>query len=127
VNQARLAELQRQRLLVREHLAWLDREIAATSADAPVPAGTVAQNLPLAGTPAPENLDSYQPDPAGAAREARRGCLLFTAVLCVIGALSCAAFYYFYYRDQSPAGMSEKSSPPAKISTPPPNSAKPRP
>jgi hypothetical protein len=44
----RLAELRRQRALIAEHLAWLDREIATSSS---------ASAVPAAATPAPAALD----------------------------------------------------------------------
>lgn len=58
----RLSELRRQRALIEEHLAWLDREIAAESPQSadepsresraqPAPSGTVPQAQSASGAP----------------------------------------------------------------------------
>lgn len=70
----RLTELQRQRALLQEHLAWLDREIAAAqSAAAPsatptpvVASPSPAPLAPSAPTPTPASplLDSLPANPA---------------------------------------------------------------
>ena len=52
----RLTELVRQRALVSDHLAWLDREIERTTAEATIPAaagGVMA--APTSATPLPQN------------------------------------------------------------------------
>lgn len=54
----RLAELRRQRALIAEHLAWLDREIAAAgSASAASPEPPIASGLEAASAPVPAELD----------------------------------------------------------------------
>lgn len=141
MNAERLAELQRQRDLVRAHLAWLEREIEALgAASAPAPAThraavesatkpgertpTPPLSAPEAGlVPAPEfaaklasdtAVSHYQPDPGAAARDARRGCLLAATVglLLLLGAL--AALYLAYYRDR-PLFFPREAAPVEKV------------
>lgn len=97
MNPKRLAELQQQRELVRQHLAWLEREIAKEHSVAP-PA-TPPAVVSVAVRPSP--LDTApQPDPSAAAANARRGCLvLFFAVIALM-ALGLAAVYFLRYRDR---------------------------
>lgn len=57
----RVAELRRQRTLIAEHLAWLDRELAA-AAPSPQPAGTPAAAQPVSQAPAPVSV-SIPPPP----------------------------------------------------------------
>lgn len=97
----RLAVLRRQRQLLTEHLAWLDREIAAAedaSASSlypnfPPPGALATPDLPLASDPLPETLD-----PRAVHDNVRRGCFLYfaLALLTLIAAL--AAFYFLYHR-----------------------------
>lgn len=106
----RLAELVRQRALVQEHLAWLNREIAhaadlakATSATGAAPAalpppGTSAVPPPAATAtraptpPAVQAVDAdeiiarYQTSPVNVKQDVRKGCLLyFSAALVLLG------------------------------------------
>jgi hypothetical protein len=108
VHPDRLAELQRQRELVREHLAWLDREIAGA---APVISGEKAPTQtpvkPTTPTPAhangpmPSSLSPFSapavPDPIGSAADAKRGCLIFAAIAFFLGALALVAIYFLRY------------------------------
>ena len=60
----RLSELVRQRALVSEHLAWLDREIERTSAETAPPAaagGITAAPTPTSATPLPLNPSPPSP------------------------------------------------------------------
>jgi len=105
----RLAELVRQRALVQEHLAWLNREIAhaadaaksataAVPAPAPLPAATAsappaaAPLVPAALPASPKAIDAdeiiaqYQATPANVKQDVRKGCLLyFSAALVLLG------------------------------------------
>jgi len=105
----RLAELVRQRALVQEHLAWLNREIAnaaeaakATTAAPPAPlppagARAVPPTVILAPAPAApatgmgavqadEIMAQYQATPANVKQDVRKGCLLyFSAALVLLG------------------------------------------
>lgn len=98
----RLAELRRQRALVAEHLAWLDREIAAANPAAPPPpslspavespAVTATRSEPLPPAPAPQPPASALPEsrPADIRRDVRRGCLLYFALAALLVAGGCA-------------------------------------
>ncbi len=105
MNPQRLAELQRQRDLVREHLAWLEREIArehsvTPQAVAPAVVSVSVSGQPAASAPSPLSVEMPKPDPAGAASEARRGCLtLFIAAFAIL-ALALFAIYFLHYRDR---------------------------
>ncbi|MFT3828428.1 MAG: hypothetical protein QM691_01855 [Opitutaceae bacterium] len=103
--QDRLAELRRQRALVAEHLAWLDRELAAaapaeaaspSSENKPRPASDLAAPPPglPAGPLAP--ADNPPPDstphaalpeakPAEIRSDVRRGCFLYFAIATLLG------------------------------------------
>ena len=97
----RLADLRRQRALVQEQLAWIDREIAALGHAAPPPAPRVAPAstlTPPADLPPSEAAD-YQPDPVAAHSAARRGCLMYTVIALVVFAGVLAAIYFYAYRD----------------------------
>ena len=97
--QDRLAELRRQRALVAEHLAWLDREIAAAEgkpspaplpAPTPTPAPTATEILAKVAEPAPalppvasDHPDAAllpEPQPTDIKNDVRRGCLLYFAL-----------------------------------------------
>lgn len=56
----RVAELRRQRALIAEHLAWLDRELAAT-APSPQPANTPAATQAAIPAPAPISVGNPPP------------------------------------------------------------------
>ena len=105
----RLAELQRQRALVQEHLAWLDREIAAagkpTDRSLPAAATTTATTLPATPTavapkPTPsevhvdELLAQYRSAPGAVRQDVRKGCLLYFALALVVLAASVAILYF---------------------------------
>ncbi len=109
MNPQRLAELQRQRDLVREHLAWLEREIArehsvTPQAIAPAVVSVSVQPEPSSPTPTPAvptfPSELPKPDPVGAAAEARRGCLLLFIAAFAILALALFAIYFLHYRDR---------------------------
>jgi hypothetical protein len=85
----RLKDLQRQRALAQEQLAWLDREIAReTSGTATVPS-VPAPHVPQPGvpvvpqSPAPSTADAddiiaqYQQQPETVHGEVKRGCFLY--------------------------------------------------
>lgn len=113
----RLDDLVRQRALVQEHLAWLNREIA-TAAEA-AKATTSAPPAPLppagasAGPPAvilasskaapasgvgaveaDEIMAQYQATPANVKQDVRKGCLLyFSAALLLLGLVVTVLYY----------------------------------
>ncbi|HEX7630841.1 MAG TPA: hypothetical protein VF388_01805 [Lacunisphaera sp.] len=104
----RLAELQRQRALAQEQLAWFDREIARETGQ-PVPVAAVANPVETptasadqavkdaaAAREAEHILAQFQEVPQDAAKDAKQGCYLWFAFLMTIVLLSGAAIYFFY-------------------------------
>lgn len=101
----RLAELRRQRQLMQEHLAWLDREIAAAGSPpadpAPIaePAANPAISQP-APTPAsgPDEADAllrqYTASPESLQKDVRKGCFLYFA-LASLAVIALVAVLYF--------------------------------
>ena len=113
----RLKELQRQRALLQEHLAWLDHEIAGESGRAdetkPVAAGpagvTFSAPKPQPAVPAfpsPESasaataaaeaiIEKYQRTTPSVQSEVKRGCFLyFFLALALVGAGVLALYLY---------------------------------
>ena len=100
----RLQELLRQKALLDEHAAWLEREIAAER-------GRAGENLPAAAPPAPVPappppgmtdadadalLDQYRNNPQSIQQEVKRGCLLyFFGALALVG-LGVLIVYFVY-------------------------------
>ena len=111
VNPVRLAELNHQRALVREQLAWLEREIARETIGEglstfvpppPVPQSVVqVRTEQLTASPQiQKEIEAYQPDPISAVRDTRRGCFIALAIsaLVLIGVFT--AIYLLHYRDR---------------------------
>ncbi|MFT3781706.1 MAG: hypothetical protein QM790_06770 [Nibricoccus sp.] len=114
----RLTELLRQRSLLQEHLAWLDREIAQESGASTdivnVPAtSTTVPPLPARNTALPkasnssltandstaENiLHEYQNDPRVLGEDTRKGCLRLALIGGTIGLLLAGIVYVLYAR-----------------------------
>jgi hypothetical protein len=108
----RLAELQRQRALAQEQLAWFDREIARESgltASAPVapafvPSGPIISAKVIDDSPndavvaraADEIISQYQQAPANAAQDAKKGCYLWFAFLMMTVVLFGVGVYLVY-------------------------------
>jgi hypothetical protein len=101
----RLAELRRQRALVQEHLAWLDREIAAAAPPAPpaapmppAPASGAAPAAPpppAAGAADVDEIVAHYRSAPGAVREdVRKGCLLYFALALAVFAAGVAILYF---------------------------------
>lgn len=99
----RLSELQRQRALLQEHLAWLEGEIAqASPAQAATPVSPDRAILP-ASAPGPTGLQPSSPvtaadhpqETAGAmAADAKRGCMIAFAIgMVLFFALVLGAYY----------------------------------
>jgi hypothetical protein len=114
----RLNELQRQRALVQEHLAWLDREIAAEAGGAH-PAAAPQRLASQAGAPAPprptvlqqpsptptnlaqseavadEILSKYHVEPQSLQTKVKRGCFMyFFLALLLVGLCALGLFLY---------------------------------
>ena len=98
----RLPELRRQRTLVAEHLAWLDREIAAaggetsaTPAASPPPAHPGdAVDLPAAE----KILAEFRREAELSPTKMRRGCLWSFVAGMALLVLGVAAIYWLRYR-----------------------------
>jgi hypothetical protein len=87
----RLAELKRQRALLQEHVAWLDREITAeqiktsqpanVAAPAPQPSPAAAANPAPSATPDADALiGQYSSSPESLQSDVRKGCFLYFAI-----------------------------------------------
>lgn len=123
----RLAELRRQRALMQEHLAWLDREIAQlerTETRAPLP--KPATPTPISVTPAAADpfkqpmlsatqrssdavpgtgsasadaiLEQYRVEPGSLKSDVRKGCFLYFAAAFVLLALGIAVLWLAFRR-----------------------------
>jgi hypothetical protein len=99
-------DLRRQRDLVREHLAWLDGEIAALDQTAQAPAQPLrpqsGEIRPAPFVPAPPDardadaiLEEYRQPPTSIARNARVGCLIYFGAALALMALAVVAFYFY--------------------------------
>ena len=104
----RLKDLQRQRAIALEQLAWLDREIAAQSGQT-APAPSPAWPAPVASGAAPppaahpeaaaeELLAKYQNDPVNVKSNVKRGCFLYFFLAFVLVGLAVLALYYHTFR-----------------------------
>ncbi|HWZ95872.1 MAG TPA: hypothetical protein VNW30_11815 [Opitutaceae bacterium] len=101
----RLQELRRQRALVQEHLAWLDREIVSASSEA-TPPKPAAQSQPPAppagGNDVVEVIKSFEAESRSNPAKAKWGCIwIFVATLALM-ALCLFAFYRYVSLHQSP-------------------------
>ena len=108
----RLAELQRQRALAQEQLAWFDREIAKESGQVPAaPAATAASPaistpaspLPLAALDAAtartadDIIAQYQRKaPSNPAGDAKKGCWLWFIFALGMFAICVVSLYFIY-------------------------------
>jgi hypothetical protein len=102
----RSEELRRQRELVREHLAWLDREIAAAEGStlpqerAPLsPPRIVPPSYSSPAQPEPADaeaiLSEFRQDTTSITSDTRRGCILYVvAALGVLALIVTAMFFY---------------------------------
>jgi hypothetical protein len=100
----RLKELQRQRALAQEQVAWFDREIARESGGIAKTADPVVGGVPPPReieTPAPnpdELLKQYQSSGTSIHSEVKRGCLMYFFAALALLALGIAAFWFFWKR-----------------------------
>ncbi|MDB6115939.1 MAG: hypothetical protein JWQ62_2884 [Lacunisphaera sp.] len=114
----RLTELQRQRALLQEHLAWLEREIAR---EAGAPARPAAAPLPhLTQAPFPALAQRREPDPVAAqhaaeeimaryqqpvadtTKDVKRGCYLYFALAMGLLILGVVGWYYLHTQLAAP-------------------------
>lgn len=100
----RLRELQRQRALAQEQVAWLDREIAKeaqASAGSQPPAAPVAPGLIVAVPTeaiADEILAQHRQSAQNATKDVKRGCYLYFALAMGAVMLFAAGVYFIYSR-----------------------------
>ena len=98
----RLQELLRQKTLLAEQAAWLEREIAAEQARAgvtpPAPAaGAPASPPPASSVATAEALfEQYRPNPQSVQQEVKRGCYLYFLGALVLLGLGVFAIYLVY-------------------------------
>jgi len=109
----RRAELLRQRELLREHLAWLEREIAADGENAAPPG---EPDLPASeaqgAVPRPPDLDPPRPDVEAimaqyqptvpVATQTKAGCILYFVLGLAFLAVLVTGFYYYLRTHQAP-------------------------
>ena len=107
----RLPELRRQRALVQEQLAFLDREIAAATGEAkpaaqippPLPAAqSQPAALPAVGGEADELIKSLEAESRSSLAEAKWGCIWIFVAALVLLALGLFALYLYASHHQSP-------------------------
>jgi hypothetical protein len=114
----RLKDLQRQRALAQEQLAWFDREIARESGQAPATAQPVAVPLsaappapsapvvPSAAVPAApsaaeaerladEIIARYKNEHASSPADVKRGCFLYFGLAFLLVAVGLVALYFY--------------------------------
>jgi hypothetical protein len=94
----RLDELRRQRDLLRENLAFIEREIAAETRSQ---GGTLPPPLrlpdPVEDRTAEAILAEYQRPPAAISQQAKVGCIAyFAGALLLLLALAAAAAFFYY-------------------------------
>jgi hypothetical protein len=106
----RLEDFRRQRDLLRRHLEWLDREIAALEgalSEAPPAAPTYSPASPAEPTPerarisdldAEAILAEYRRPPVDLQRQTRLGCFIYFGVALALLALFVAGVYYLSRR-----------------------------
>lgn len=99
----RLEEIRRQRDLLREHLARLDREIAGLEGKAPPSAAPAASPAPSARTGLIESeaeaiLARFRQPAVSIHKRTKLGCLLYFAAALVVMALCVAVLYVLVKR-----------------------------
>jgi hypothetical protein len=111
VNPSRLAELNHQRALVREQLAWLEREIAKETAGLnPIAVvQTAAARDAVQSVQVRPELEAFQPDPTSAAINTRRGCFTAVAIVALILIAALTAIYFLRYGDRPLLFVAEES------------------
>ena len=103
----RLQKLLRQRALIQEHLAWLDREIAENQEVPPLPTSIARPSQIIAAPPpstinpsdeAEKILGQFQKNTGDLQTDTRRGCLFIFSIAMGLFVLSVIVAYYFYAR-----------------------------
>lgn len=109
----RLAELQRQRALAQEQLAWIDREIAKEKGQAATMPSVPAPVVPTTAPAPPDNrvaLDAatareadqiiaeFQKGPSTAGSDTRKGCWLWFVCALALFGIGVTAIFVVYGR-----------------------------
>ena len=94
----RLQELLRQKALLAEQAAWLEREIAAEQARAGVTPPSAVAIAPASPPPASTEalFEQYRPNPQSVQQEVKRGCYLYFLGALVLLGLGVFAIYLVY-------------------------------
>ena len=98
----RLKDLQRQRALAQEQLAWLEREIARESGATTLPAPAATPIPPPTAGPAHSEADAeammaqYRNNPESLHGDVKRGCLLYFFAAFGLLVLGLVAFYFLH-------------------------------
>jgi hypothetical protein len=101
----RLTELQRQRVLAQEQLAWLEKEIARETGQTAPAAHSASAPRPRSVTPAPVTpppaaadaeaiLAQYQGEPDSLHKSVKLGCFLYFFAALGLLVLSVTAWYF---------------------------------
>jgi hypothetical protein len=104
----RADELRRQRDLLREHLAWIEKELAAEEGSARPQPGVAyappgATPPPLEDTTGPDDseleamLEEFRPAPVSISSNAKLGCIAYFALAMVL-LIGCLAAFYFHVK-----------------------------
>ena len=100
----RLQDLLRQKTLLQEHAAWLDREIAAEVAKssaaraAATPDGAAPPDARSADAEAEAILGRYRNSTQSIRHDVARGCAIYFVAALALLAASVVAIYFFYHR-----------------------------
>jgi hypothetical protein len=89
----RLDELRRQRELQREHLEWIDRQIAALEGILPQGPDEAPAQAAREVRSAEDILEEFRQHPAAIGKRTKLGCLLYFAAAMAVLAILAAAFY----------------------------------
>jgi hypothetical protein len=96
----RLEELRRQRALQREHLDWLDREIAALEgSSSPAPGASplpIQPRPPVDDRDAESILEEFRQQPASIERRTKLGCIIY--FLIAVGLLAIAVTVVYLHQ-----------------------------
>ena len=96
-------ELRRQRDLLREHLAWLEREIAAQDgmAPAPQPPRLVPPHFNVTASDADRDAEAilaeFRRSAPAIATQTKRGCILYFLIAVGLLVAAVLAFGYYHY------------------------------
>ena len=91
----RVQELRRQRQLLQDHLAWLERELASAS----MQSASAPPQVPFEPEPLDETtLAGYTPAPAVVREQVRRGCFFYFALALALLSAALLGAYFIWRR-----------------------------